>query len=186
MTKIDAKFGDVMDLLRQLEGTAFGMADGVICALGMVIGAAAATSDPKPVLLIGLVGGVADAFGNSIGFYISQSAERGVQRHDLEKGERAHVHTRLENILNGAASFIATILIFGVLVAPFALIPIDMAVWTSCILGVVMLALMGVYVANLSKENPAMMAFEYSFLGLFGAIVSYLVGLWLGGMLGLR
>jgi len=175
-----------MDFLRQLEGAAFGMADGVICALGMVIGAAAATSDPKPVLLIGLVGGVADAFGNSIGFYISQSAERGVQRHESARGRKVHVHTKLENILNGAASFIATILIFAVLVAPFVLVQIEAAVWMSCVIGAAMLALMGVYVARLSKENPIAMALEYAFLGLSGAIVSYLVGFWLGGVLGLK
>ena len=162
------------------------MGDGVICALGMIVGTAAATSDPRAVIMVGLVGGVADAFGNSIGFYISQSAERGVQKNEVRGGKRTRVHTTSENIMNGVASFISTIVIFTIIVAPYLIFPLGTAIWVSFIVGLGMLALLGAYVAGLSRENRLTTALEYAVLGLVGAVVSYLVGYRLGTMLGLQ
>lgn len=61
-----------------LEGASFGLADGIICFLGIILGVAEATKDVKLVIISGIVGGIADAFGNSFGFFISQRTERGV------------------------------------------------------------------------------------------------------------
>ncbi|MCW4019635.1 MAG: VIT1/CCC1 transporter family protein, partial [Candidatus Bathyarchaeota archaeon] len=61
-----------------VEGLAFGLADGIICFLGIIIGVAEATQDVRMVMISGIVGGIADALGNSFGFFISQSTERGV------------------------------------------------------------------------------------------------------------
>lgn len=36
--------------------------------LGLTIGVAEATSDPNLVIISGIIGGIADMFGNSIGF----------------------------------------------------------------------------------------------------------------------
>ena len=55
----------------RLEGVTFGLADGLIMSLGLIIGVAEATADPGFVVLAGIVGGFANAFGNSIGFFMS-------------------------------------------------------------------------------------------------------------------
>jgi hypothetical protein len=62
-----------------LEGIAFGLADGLIMCLGLIIGVAEATSSTNLVIITGIIGGFANAFGNSIGFFMSQSAERALE-----------------------------------------------------------------------------------------------------------
>lgn len=67
-----------------MEGVAFGLADGIICCLGLVIGVAEATVNlpllerRSLILASGILGGLANAFGNSIGFFLSQETERSV------------------------------------------------------------------------------------------------------------
>ena len=57
-----------------MEGAAFGLADGIICCLGLIIGVAEATINfpalerRSIILASGILGGLANAFGNSIGF----------------------------------------------------------------------------------------------------------------------
>jgi hypothetical protein len=88
-----------------LEGFAFGMTDGIICFLGIIIGVAQATQDPVMVIIAGIVGGVADAFGNSIGFLISQITEQSIQKHQKENlGQEVRVHTQREVIFSGIFS----------------------------------------------------------------------------------
>jgi hypothetical protein len=71
-------FGEVqVDLIEGFQGTAFGVMDGVITILGVVIGVAEATGNATLIVVTGTVAGVANAFGNSIGFYASELAERG-------------------------------------------------------------------------------------------------------------
>ena len=81
----------------RLEGIAFGLADGLIMSLGLIIGVAEATTDPRLVIIAGVIGGFANAFGNSIGFYMSQSAERGLQILEIvEHGVTTNVHSKTE------------------------------------------------------------------------------------------
>lgn len=67
-----------------MEGVAFGLADGIICCLGIVIGVAEATINlpllerRSLILASRILGGL---FGNSIGFFLSQETERSVQIH---------------------------------------------------------------------------------------------------------
>ena len=71
-----------------MEGVAFGLTDGIICFLGIIIGVAEATQNVRLVVIAGIVSGIADALGNSIGFFVSQSTERGVQiHHKKEHGQ---------------------------------------------------------------------------------------------------
>ena len=56
----------------RLEGIAFGLADGLIMCLGLIIGVAEVTSNTRLVIITGIIGGFANAFGNSIGFFMSQ------------------------------------------------------------------------------------------------------------------
>jgi predicted membrane protein (TIGR00267 family) len=174
-----------MELLHELEGAAFGLGDGVICALGMLVGAAAATSTPSTVIMVGVVGGIADAFGNAIGFYISQSAERGVQMHMHRKGEKVRIHSSTETVMNGVMSFISTILIFGILLLPYLFMRILDAVIVSCIIGAILLFLLGVYVGKISGEGQVKIGLIYAILGIAGAFLSYGIGELLGNFMGI-
>ena len=163
-------------LAYELEGAAFGAADGVICILGLIFGVAIATQNTTLILIAALAGGVADAFGNSIGFFISQSTERGVQIQRKKGGEVTHVHTKQETILNSVFSFIATLIVLGILLFPFILFSIGDALIMTTALGVLILFFLGIFVAKLTGENQIKTAAIFILLGISGAAVGYFIG----------
>ena len=133
-----------------LEGFAFGMTDGIICFLGIIIGVAQATRDPLMVIIAGIVGGVADAFGNSIGFLISQLTEQSIQLHQEENlGMEVRVHTQKEVINSGVFSFLATIIALLLLIGPYFFIDdFYLAMFLTFIFGVLALFFLGWFVAK--------------------------------------
>lgn len=166
-----------MVVMREFEGFAFGLGDGIICMLGIIIGVAAATANPSAVILAGIVGGVANSFANSAGFYISQSMERGIQTHyKNEKRNAEHVHTPKEIILSSVFSFFATIASLTILIAPFLLTDLWTAMALSFSIGIIILFLLGIYVARLMKASPLKVGVEFVIVGAIGAVASYSIG----------
>lgn len=160
-----------------LEGAAFGLADGIICFLGIIIGVAEATQDVRLVVISGIVGGIANALGNSIGFFISQSTERGVQIHHTEEhGEKVRVHSQREVWMSAVLSFGATMIALVILIVPFAFFTLPMAVVSTFLIGTTALFILGRYVGRISGESPLKTGLKYAALGMAGAVISYLVG----------
>ncbi len=166
-------------VMRELEGFAFGLADGIICFLAIIIGVLAATGSAKLVIIAAIVGGIADAFGNSIGFYISQKMEKGVQTHDRKMKKTNFVHSEKEVIMNGVFSFISTVLVLVMVIAPFFFLDMWEAATVSTAISILMLAGIGYYTAGLSGESKLKTALTFVFLGMLGAFASWLVGSWL-------
>ena len=163
-------------LAYELEGAAFGVADGVICILGLIFGVAIATQSPQFVIIAAIAGGVADAFGNSIGFFISQSAERGVQIQRKKGGEVTHVHTKQETILNAVFSFIATLVVLGILVLPFLILNMSQALIMTTVLGIIILFIHGFLIAKLTDEHQLRLAVIFVLLGMAGVAIGYFIG----------
>ncbi len=169
----------MVSLRETLEGAAFGTTDGIICALGTIIGAAAATSNSDLAIIAGLLAGVSNSFANGVGMYVSQATERGLQKAKVAEGEKTHVHSVQENVVNSVASFSATIIVSLAMVAPFVFLPIGTAMVASFAIGILMLFLLGVYTAKISKESILSHGLQFALLGIGGAVVGYLVGDWL-------
>lgn len=169
-----------------LEGFAFGMTDGIICFLGIIIGVAQATRDPMMVIIAGIVGGIADAFGNSIGFFISQLTEQSIQLHQKENlGQEVRVHTFREVFFSGVFSFIATILALVLLIGPYFFIDdFYLAMFLTFIFGVVSLFLLGMYVAKIGRRDQLRMGLMYAIIGITGAILSFAIGSLLNQLFG--
>lgn len=160
-----------------MEGIAFGMVDGMILCLGLTLGVAEATSSSNLVIITGIIGGLANALGNAIGFFMSQSAERGLQIHEtIEHGVTTRIHSKKEIFTNSAFSFLATIATLIILVSPFALFDILTAVTLTFLLGAVLSFLLGAYVGKLSKENAYWTGLKYAVLAIVGAVISHMVG----------
>jgi len=161
----------------RMEGIAFGLADGIICFLGLTIGVAEATSDPTLVIISGIIGGIANAFGNSIGFFISQSTERGVQIHETkEHGVKTRIHSKKEVFMSGILTFLATILALAVMISPFLFFNISTAIVVTFSFGMILAFILGSYVGKLSRENPYKTGLKYVVLGIIGAVISFLIG----------
>jgi predicted membrane protein (TIGR00267 family) len=159
-----------------MESIAFGLTDGVICFLGIIVGVARATLDSRTVIIAGVVGGIADALGNAIGFFVSQETERAVQIQGAAQGSNSHIHSKKEVYMSGVFSFLATILALALLLSPFILLTVWPATTASFVLGTAMSLLLGGYVGKLSKENPYKSALKYAAITVAGALISYIVG----------
>lgn len=171
------KGAGVMKLIEGFQGAAFGLTDGVICIIGLIIGVAVATSNINLILIAAIAGGLADALGNAIGFYLSELTERGSQIHARdEHGITTVVHSLREVFLSGALSFLATAFVLFVLLAPFFFLDINSSVICSFGIAAVILFSLGAYVGKLSNESPMRKGMVYLVLGILGAAFSYLVG----------
>jgi len=159
-----------------LEGIAFGLADGLIMSLGLIIGVAEATTDSRLVIIAGVIGGFANAFGNSIGFYMSQSAERGLQIHEAtEHKVITRVHSKREIYLSSGLAFLCSIGISFMLLIPFILLNMATAIILAFVLGTLVAFSLGSYVGKISSENKWYSGLKYSAIAFLGAIISHLI-----------
>jgi predicted membrane protein (TIGR00267 family) len=159
----------------RLEGIAFGLADGLIMCLGLIIGVAEYTSDTKLVIITGIIGGFANAFGNSIGFFMSQTAERALQIQTTEQGSTTRIHSKREIFTNTLFAFISTIAATLVLLSPFTCLCMNDATTLTFIIGALMAFILGTYVGKISRENPYKTGLKYALLAILGAIVSHYI-----------
>jgi len=159
-----------------MESIAFGLTDGIICFLGIIIGVARATSDPTLVIIASITGGIADALGNSVGFFVSQTTERAVQMYGVEQGTESRVHSKKEVWMSGVFSFLATIVALICLTLPFTFLSIWNATSLAFVIGTVLSFVLGSYVGKMNKENPYKSGLKYAGITVAGAIIAYVVG----------
>jgi len=165
-----------LKLVEGFQGAAFGLSDGVICILGMIVGACVATWDQRIVIIAGFTGGLADAMGNSIGFYLSELSERGTQIHDRTHGGNSSVHSMREVLMSGVLSFGATVFVPVLLLLPFLFLSILDSLLVAFAEAIMLMATLGTYVGRLSNENVIRTAIKYVVLAFIGAGFSYFVG----------
>jgi len=159
----------------RLEGIAFGLADGLIMCLGLIIGVAEATSDTRLVIITGIIGGFANAFGNSIGFFMSQSAERALQIQTTEHGSTTRIHSKKEIFTNALFAFASTIVATLVLLSPFTCFCMDHAAILTFTIGTTIAFILGSYIGKISHENPYKTGLKYALLAVAGAIISHYI-----------
>ena len=159
------------DWVEGFHGLAFGLVDGLVTMLGVVIGVAQATGETRLVIISGLVAGVANAFGNSIGFYGSELAERG--EHMTEGREPSSMtEVRRSSLLSFITSLGATFL----LTLPFLALSQGNAMLAAVVIGTSLLFCLGLVVGRLWRRHPLRYGLMYLGLGVVGAGLSFLVG----------
>ena len=159
----------------RLEGIAFGLADGLIMCLGLIIGVAEVTSDTRLVIITGIIGGFANAFGNSIGFFMSQSAERALQIKTTDHGATTRIHSKREIFTNTIFAFTSTIAATLALLSPFTCFCMNHAAILTFMIGTTMAFILGGYVGKISHENPYKTGLKYASLAILGAIISHYI-----------
>lgn len=153
------------------HGLAFGLVDGLVTMLGVVIGVAQATGETRLVIISGLVAGVANAFGNSIGFYGSELAERG--EHLVEGREPSSMkEVRRSSLLSLVTSLAATL----ILMVPFLVFSQAYAMLAAVVIGASLLFSLGLLVGRLWRTHPLRYGLIYVGLGVAGAGLSFFVG----------
>ena len=169
-----------MNIKESFQGAAFGLMDGVTTLLGILVGVAAATGNAKLVIVSGLVGGIANSFGNAVGFYTSEFAERGQQLEfykDGKKHEKKYIHSHSEIIASASLSFIASVLALIFPILPFFLISdITTAILICIAISVVILFSLGYYIGKINVHDGLASGVKYVLLGMVSASVGFVVG----------
>lgn len=163
-------------MIEGFQGAAFGLAEGVITTLGMIVGVAAATNDVWFIIIAGITGGIANALGNSFGFFLSEMTERGAQIRQISQGKITSAHSMREVLVSGVLTFVATGFVVVVFLLPFFFTTVPVAVVVASAAAALILFFLGYYVGRLSREPPIGMAIRYVAVGATGAVLSYLMG----------
>jgi predicted membrane protein (TIGR00267 family) len=160
-----------IDIIEGFQGVAFGTVDGLITILGVVIGIATATQSSGFVIISGFVAGLANAFGNSFGFYASELAERAEHIR-----ENQHVSSMTETQRSTLLAFVHSVGSTIVIVAPFAVFDLMHAMAASLFLASALLFGLGGVVGKFSHASPWTFGIRYVILGLAGAVLSFIIG----------
>jgi VIT1/CCC1 family predicted Fe2+/Mn2+ transporter len=80
--------GSVAAKLNWLRAGVLGANDGIVSTAGIVVGVAAAVSDPGPILTAGIAGLAAGAVSMALGEYVSVSTQRDTEKALLSKERR--------------------------------------------------------------------------------------------------
>jgi predicted membrane protein (TIGR00267 family) len=168
--------GSVKEVLPGFQGIAFGLMDGLITMLGIIMGISTATGDAKLVITAGIIGGIANGFANSIGLYASELAERGQQIQDKKRGKQTHIHTMKEIWIASGLAFVSSIVALILPIVPFMLFPIQQSMIVAFVISSLLLFFLGYEVGRISEEDGLGMGIKYVLAGLFGAVVCFMIG----------
>ena len=140
--------------------------DGAMTSLGVVIGAYISNiDDPRAVIGVILVGGVAMAVSGFSGTYMTESAERTKSLNELEDamlvdlddtiyGQASRFVSVFAAIVDGSAPFIASIpSVVPFYLALIGVVPVGAAFIASITASLTTLFLLGVFLGRVSESN---------------------------------
>lgn len=148
--------------MSEIEGAAFGIMSGVITILGVLIGLS--VTGVKSIASMGIViVGVADAFSDAAGMYVSEESEG--------------MHKFWELFRSAAFTFAGKISMLVVLLVPVLLLNLWTGVLVSAAVGITIVAGLGLFIGR-KKHLPGKikMAVKYALIAMAIAIISYYIG----------
>ena len=168
--------------------------DGALTMLGVVIGAYVSGA-LKPIYIIsaGIAGSIAMGTSGMSGAYMTEKAERTKRLKDLEKAmlrdmknglhEKSHrFATVLAAIVDGVSPAIAAMFVISpFFLSNFGIIAAEIALYSSITLTLIVLALLGIYLAKISDESMIKYGIQMLFVGLITAFLCVGVSILLGG-----
>jgi len=171
-----------MRIKELFQGIAMGLMDGLITLLGIIVGVGVATDDTKVVIISGLIGGISNSFGTSIGFYTSENAERGQQIEFYKKNKGArknqqYIHSHSEILGSTVLSFMAGALAIILPLFPFFLVSdIVVSMISSVIISAMLLFVLGYYIGKINETDKLRSGLKYVILGIVSSAVAFILG----------
>lgn len=162
--------------------------DGAMTSLGVVIGSYISNiSDPRAIIGVIIVSGIAMAVSGFSGTYMTESAERSRSLNELEDamlvdlddtiyGRASRFVSLFAAVVDGSAPFVASI----PTVVPFylslvGLLPIDIAFYASIGAALAILFLLGVFLGKVSEGNLLYSGIKMVVAGLAVALLALLL-----------
>jgi len=170
--------------------------DGALTMLGVVIGAyVAGILEPLPIISAAVAGSIAMGTSGLSGAYMTEKAERTKKLKELEKAMLTDLKNGLHYkshrfamifaaIVDGASPALAAMLVASPFIAArFGFLSVEQA-FTGCItLTLVLLSLLGAYLAKISDESMIRYGIQMLIVGCITAFLAVLASLLLGGTL---
>jgi predicted membrane protein (TIGR00267 family) len=169
--------------------------DGALTMLGVVIGAYVSGVIDQPTVIIsaGIAGSIAMGASGVSGAYMTEKAERTKKIKDLEKAMLSDMKNGLHKkshrfatvfaaVVDGASPAIAAMLVVSpFFLVNFGLILAEIAFFTSIIITLIVLSLLGIYLAKISDESMIKYGIQMLLVGLVTAFLCVGASLLLGG-----
>ena len=171
--------------------------DGALTMLGVVIGAAISGNLQNSTIIIsaGIAGSIAMGASGMSGAFMTEKAERTRKLKKLERAmlsdmknglhDKSHrFATIFASLVDGVSPAIAAMTVISpFFLANFGLITPDIAFWGCIILTLVVLTMLGVYLARISDESLIVYGLIMLFIGIITAFLCIATSLLLGGNL---
>jgi len=171
--------------------------DGALTMLGVVIGAyvSGVINQPTVIISAGIAGSIAMGASGVSGAYMTEKAERKKKIKDLERAMLTDMKNGLHDKSHKFATIFAAI-VDGVspalaamaVVSPFfivnsGIISAELAFFACITITLIVLCLLGVYLAKISDESMIKYGIQMLFVGLITAFLCIVTSLLLGGHL---
>jgi len=168
--------------------------DGALTMLGVIIGAyIAGIINPIPIISAAVAGSIAMGTSGMSGAYMTEKAERTKKLKELEKAMLTNLKNGLHHkshkfatifaaIIDGVSPAIAAMLVVSpFFLVNFNIITIKIAFITSIIFTMIILLVLGLYLAKISDESMIKYGLQMLIVGLVTAFLCVLTSILLGG-----
>jgi VIT1/CCC1 family predicted Fe2+/Mn2+ transporter len=150
--------GVIMKSKKKIEGSiAFGIMDGIITLLGILLAMFAISADQKTILVAAIATAIADSTANAAGYHVSEEAA------DSKKHSEA---TR-----SSVLCFVATLIAMMIPLVPVFILSQQISIYVAIAICLTILFLLGQYVKGWK------VGIEYLAIGVIAGIVCYAVGI---------
>lgn len=152
-----------------LRNIIFGISDSLVSTVGLLAGIDISGVPHSTVILTGIIYAFVEAFSMAVGSFLSEESAEEYAAQGEVKGNRA---------LTGAVvMFIAFVLAAFIPIAPYLLTATDLAFWSSIVLSILALFVVGLVSAQFTKVRVWPQAFKTALLGGAAIVIGVVVGI---------
>jgi len=168
--------------------------DGALTMLGVIIGAfIAGILEPITIITAAISGSIAMGVSGMSGAYMTEKAERTKELKELQRAmvsnlenglhHRSHrFATIFASLVDGLSpAFAAMIVVSPFFIVPYGIITSDTAFFATIFLTLLLLTLLGIYLAKISDESMIRYGIQMLVVGMVTAFLCVLTSILLGG-----
>jgi len=157
----------------------FGLEDGIVSTLGVLVGVATGTNNKPFVILSGLVVVFVESLSMAAGTYLSSKSQLEVHLAEDKKNKfKALFHRHPKNLPLRESSYMGVSYILGGLVslASFFLFSPTTAIISAILVSFIFLFIIGFIKGKLAQINPAKSGLEMVLVSATASLVGYTIG----------
>jgi len=168
--------------------------DGALTMLGVIIGAfIAGVLEPITIITAAISGSIAMGVSGMSGAYMTEKAERTKELKELQRAmvsnlenglhHRSHrFATIFASLVDGLSpAFAAMIVVSPFFIVPYGIITSETAFYTTIFLTLLILTILGIYLAKISDESMIKYGIQMLAVGMVTAFLCVLTSILLGG-----